>query len=240
MSNLSPELKELVRAGKRAALPTEADSARILDGLRARLGDAAIFGDGTAFALGTPTSPRFLTRKAFISGIAGVTLLGGLLFFTAHNHRAASRESNAAARAAATIPAKPADPPRVVSAVPTSPQAEAVGAVPAGSLGAAGPTETHSRASYHAGDNLAAEVTLLSRAETALHSGRPAVALKLLDEHARKFRNGQLAEERVAARVQALCALGRTTEADAQLARLSPMSLHGEPARQACTAHKPQ
>ena len=66
----------------------------------------------------------------------------------------------------------------------------------------------------------------------------PARLSRLLNEHERRFGNGLLAEERIAARIQALCALGRTTEADAQLARLSPKSLHGEPARQACSSRK--
>jgi hypothetical protein len=86
-------------------------------------------------------------------------------------------------------------------------------------------------------DGLSDEIAILSRAETELHSGRPESALKALDEHERRFPNGVLAEERTAARVQALCALGRTAEADAELARLariSPHSAHEERARQAC------
>ncbi len=77
----------------------------------------------------------------------------------------------------------------------------------------------------------------MSRAETDLHGGRPESALKALDEHERKFGNGVLAEERTAARIQALCALGRTAEADTQLARLirtSPNSPHTQRALQAC------
>ena len=77
----------------------------------------------------------------------------------------------------------------------------------------------------------------MSRAETDLHGGRPESALKALAEHERKFGNGVLAEERAAARIQALCALGRTAEADAQLARLTrsaPNSPHTERALQAC------
>jgi hypothetical protein len=58
-------------------------------------------------------------------------------------------------------------------------------------------------------DRLAQEVAILSRATSELHAGRPANALKAIDEHARKFPNGLLVEERRAARTQALCALGR-------------------------------
>lgn len=81
-------------------------------------------------------------------------------------------------------------------------------------------------AKIHTGDRLAEEVALISRAQNEISAGRSGNALKLLDEHQRKFPKGLLSEERVAARVQALCALGRTTEASAQLNRLSPNSLH--------------
>ena len=86
-------------------------------------------------------------------------------------------------------------------------------------------------------DGLAEEVVLLSRAQTELRAGRPANALLALNEHQRKFPRGTLAEERTAARIQALCALGRTDEANAQLkqlASISPNSAHQERARQAC------
>jgi Flp pilus assembly protein TadD len=86
-------------------------------------------------------------------------------------------------------------------------------------------------------DGLAEEVALLSRAETELRAGRPAKALSALSEHQRKFPRGALAEERAAARIQALCALGRTDDANAQLRQLlhlSPNSAHEGRARQAC------
>jgi hypothetical protein len=83
-------------------------------------------------------------------------------------------------------------------------------------------------------DRLAEEVEILSRAQTELHAGRFTSSLRLLEEHARKFPRGALTQERVAARVQALCGGGRRTEANAELARLSPGSLHAARAREAC------
>jgi len=94
-----------------------------------------------------------------------------------------------------------------------------------------------SQKSARARDGLAEEVALLSRAETELHAGRPAKALVALAEHQRKFPRGALAEERTAARIQALCALGRNDEANAQLRQLlhiSPNSPQEGRARQAC------
>jgi predicted Zn-dependent protease len=84
---------------------------------------------------------------------------------------------------------------------------------------------------------LAKEIAMLSQASADLHAGRPAAALTVLDEHQRKFPHGELGQERTSGRIQALCALGRMTEAQAELARLartSPNSPHLARARKAC------
>lgn len=60
---------------------------------------------------------------------------------------------------------------------------------------------------------VAAEAELLRRADVALHAGDPARALALLNEHAARFPDGVLHEERSAERIDVLCALGRRTEA---------------------------
>lgn len=58
-----------------------------------------------------------------------------------------------------------------------------------------------------------AELVLLGKAQAALRAGDASSALALLDEHARRFSSGQLSAERQAARVLALCSLGRVVEA---------------------------
>jgi len=98
--------------------------------------------------------------------------------------------------------------------------------------------EVRVAAFHHSRDALAQEVALLSRAAAALHDGNPTQALVALNEHEQKFPRGWLAEDRTAARIRALCALGRSTEADAVAARLSPTSLHGQPVQGACGTRK--
>jgi len=86
-------------------------------------------------------------------------------------------------------------------------------------------------------DRFAEEVAILSKATSELRAGRANDGLKLLEEHERKFPSGRLAEERRAARIQALCALGKLPEAEAELARLkasSPRSPHLARAQRAC------
>ncbi|HKP58151.1 MAG TPA: hypothetical protein VJV78_15570 [Polyangiales bacterium] len=63
------------------------------------------------------------------------------------------------------------------------------------------------------GSSLSEEARLIAQAERARNSGNPGRALALLEEHARTYAQGALAQERDAARVLVLCALGRTRDA---------------------------
>lgn len=57
------------------------------------------------------------------------------------------------------------------------------------------------------------EFLLLQRAYAALHTGRPAQAFSILDEHVRRFPRGALQESREVARMLGLCATGQITDA---------------------------
>ncbi|HEY3252302.1 MAG TPA: hypothetical protein VGJ91_00050 [Polyangiaceae bacterium] len=92
------------------------------------------------------------------------------------------------------------------------------------------------KAAAPAADALAQEVALLSRATSNLRGGHPGAALKLLDEHQRKFPNGMLVVERRAVRAQALCTLRRVSEGRAELAQLAPQSPAAGRAKQLCDA----
>lgn len=61
-------------------------------------------------------------------------------------------------------------------------------------------------------DRVLAEMALLQRAQEALRAQRPADALAVLDRHAEAFPDGDLAEERQALRVTALCADGASQQ----------------------------
>jgi hypothetical protein len=62
-------------------------------------------------------------------------------------------------------------------------------------------------------DPLLAEVSLLQRAQRALRGGQPREAMELASRHATLYPTSQMALEREALRVFALCALGRKGEA---------------------------
>ncbi|MEP7052036.1 MAG: hypothetical protein ABJB12_16845 [Pseudomonadota bacterium] len=120
-----------------------------------------------------------------------------------------------------------------VAAVPAAPTlAPEVESPPPSALAIA--VAEPARAAQLQEDPLAREVGLLSLATGDLHAGRAGDALKVLDEHQRKFPNGILSEERRAARAQALCALGRRSEADSELARLASQSLAAVNAKRVC------
>lgn len=244
MPDLSPEAEELVRAGRRAYRPEETDRERILQALRGRLGDAAVLGAGATLPPAAPAGANAIRSVLSHWKIIGLaTLASGGLLVALLGHPTSSPPvpgvaivPQVAGSAASDVPPATAPAATDVAAPvgePASPQNEAK---PARSA------EARPAPPRHVRDGLSEEVAILARAETALHSARPDVALKALDEHERKFPNGVLAEERTAARIQALCSLGRTAEADAWLARLARMSPHSpneERARQACREASP-
>lgn len=100
--------------------------------------------------------------------------------------------------AVATAPSAAADRSHLAPVAPAG--AGPRGAPPPVALAPAGP-----------GDALAAETALLAAARGSLDSD-PAAALARLDEHARAYPKGALAEERDVLRVEALCRAGRFEE----------------------------
>jgi len=230
MSELSPQLKDLVLAGKRSVRHSDSDVARISGALRDRLGDSVVLGTEAGHAVGGNSSGFSLGKLAAV-GLAGVAFVGGLLVYATRTSQVDTVETVVAPATSVTLVSAHSDTLPASSNPPPTAQPVPVATPEAAKADHA---EAKPVSSHPARDNLPEEVAILSRAETALHNGKPEVALRLLAEHERKFGNGILAEERIAARLQALCALGRTAEADAQLAHLSPKSLHGQGARKAC------
>ena len=111
--------------------------------------------------------------------------------------------------------------PLSITASPVASQAPAAPAAPAGEM-AAPPVMSESEVAVTSRPlsptTLEAETRLVRAAVAALHEHDPARALVLLNEHARSYPSGALAEERAAARVNALCDLGQTDNAQAAAA----------------------
>jgi hypothetical protein len=169
-------------------------------------------------------APSGFGWTAISATVLGLAVAGGLLVYSFQNNESLVPVAPRAALAVqALAPARATLPPPVSEPAPSA---------------AVSPPRAETRAPAKRGssERLAEEVAILSRAETALHAGRFAEALRLLGEHERKFPRGTLVQERVATRVRALCALGRIKDADAELVRVSPGSLHESRLREACSA----
>jgi hypothetical protein len=86
-------------------------------------------------------------------------------------------------------------------------------------------------------DPLSQEMALLKRAKLALSGGEARRALRLLDEHAQRFSQGVLAQERQALRVVALCDAGdlaRGREEAKRFLQEHPRAALAERVRAAC------
>jgi hypothetical protein len=227
VSTLSREARAIVTAGKSELLPTQADRSRVTLLLSKQIGVAGLVLSAPAKAVPALATGKVRRILTIVGTLGVVGTLAGVAYFSRHG---------------AHVPGAPnAIQPSPTQQYSSVPEQEATRTVspPAEEATSTDPVKieppAHSAKAAH--DSLGEEVQILSRAERELHNGRPALALKALDEHQRRFSSGALAQERSAARIQALCALGRTSEARAEsvkLMRSSPNSPQAAQARLPC------
>jgi len=103
------------------------------------------------------------------------------------------------------VPTVAPTPPPVVTppAVPSAPSADETPV----------PASPRAKATLSRADEARAELRLLRQARAAVVREDYAAALPPIAEHARRFKDGRLTEEREALKVKALAGLGRTDEA---------------------------
>lgn len=122
--------------------------------------------------------------------------------------------------------------PRTGSGAPPMPLSRANGSAPVSSTG----TASSKLPSDDPGDG---EAALLRKADAAIDAGNGVAALAFLESHAKQYPSGVLATQRDAARVEAMCTVGRVPAArDAAEAFLAshPRSSRAERIRRACGA----
>ncbi len=238
MAELKPDKDALLRAGRAAFRPHAADRDRVRQSLARTLGESTLLEGSQPPRVTKSVAPRLLLQHWVLAGVGALTL-GTALVVTASPWKT-------------TAPAVPPAAPSIPVSEPLS-SPPAVPSLSNADDGAREPpraeTPTVARrlgvrpAIEHASsDSLPEEVHLLSRAEQQLNAGQADEALSTLGEHERRFPHGALAEERMAARVQSLCALGRVAEARADLARFArayPRSAHLDHARAFCGIDAP-
>ncbi len=236
MSDLSRDASALLRAGRDALRPNGADRDRVFRSLTAALGQSSASAEISHPLRVEAASPVRATMKGWLlRGLAVITLGTGAVTTANLWPKAPSR-----GHAAPPERSSPATPAPAVEPTPwpasslseITPTPEQAGLEPSAPKSVSGSAREHVLA-----DALSEEVRLLSRAQRQMSDGRHRDAWKTLAEHGRRFPAGGLAEERMAARVQAWCALGDTAEAKSELAKLArayPRSAHIEGARRIC------
>ena len=231
MADLRPDARALIRAGKTAFRPQVEDRERVLQSLTRTLGEGATLGAARRTEPPPGAAGPFPMASWVLGGLGALAVGAGVLVATHPWTKTSSRVEAPVSSALSTVePAPTATIPSVnADDLPARSRVESPAAVQR--PGAA------SAAARSPSDSLPEEVRLMSKAEQQLSAGHPAEALTTLGEHERRFPGGALAEERLAARVQSLCALGRVNEARADLAKLArayPGSPHLDRARRFC------
>jgi hypothetical protein len=234
MRDESPDRAALIRAGRAAFRPDPSDRERVLQSLTGALGPGALIDGARPAKLTKSVAPAASPVPAWVLGGLGALAIGGVVVLAAHPW--ARTPSQAAVSVAPSLPSAEPTP---SSPIPPPANADDRAAEPRHAEGPSGAPKPVARSSAAStvSDSLPEEVRMLSRAEEQLNSGHADEALRTLAEHERRFPGGALAEERMAARVQALCALGRLAAARAELARFAqayPRSPHVDRARRFC------
>lgn len=208
----APELDVLFEVARRGSEPSAADRSRVT----ARVAQRLALGAGAA-AVGLTVSrlgwagslKTWAVMAVAVAGAgSGAYLLSSASF---DEHPALTTPAVAPPPPAALRVAAPALSDSVAQverahALPPTPRRDrAVTAVAAPSVPAPSPPLEPS--------GLARETAALREANVALRAGAPSRALEQLDQLAKQFPHGMLAEEAMATRISALCELGRVSEA---------------------------
>lgn len=264
MSELGPDAREILRNGRDGDNPSPADRARIHGALMAVIAagaattmanQASASTTNLAPELEVPTSigagkpiAAALSGSIFAKGMLVVVLgaagAGAWMAWPAPPTRSIVSASNMPdkpvvsgpetpvpalpASSVEVAPEKPAEPlvevsEQVISAKPEPARAPASGTAP--------------KVVEETADSLLAETQRLREAHGALREGDPEKALALLSEQAAEDEGQKLREERAAARVLALCKLGRVDEARAEAEAFlnqNPRSPLADRVRKAC------
>lgn len=225
--NLSKEASALVREGRQALRPTQADKARILAAIKTR----AVAGNAVAEDVPPPPPPKPHAGGFAAGKIAALTVgvLAALAAFVASNG-----ETDGARQADDVAAASVAPSPAAVPSVPSSiSQSDVQPTSQAPSLATETPPPRLT-ARAEESDRLAEEVALLTRAEKEFHSGNLKRALSATDEHRVKFPKGTLAQERNSLRIQVLCGLGYADQAQSEAKRTGRLATAPATAAQVC------
>ncbi|UJR81716.1 hypothetical protein [Sandaracinus amylolyticus] len=232
--------RSLIDAAREGLGPSAEERARLRRAVAATIAGGAVAGTAVSGAAASATAAKAVAAWKIIAVAALATTLVGGAAITVISSRTPEppRASDPAPQAAPAVDdgivldLTPPDAPP--TAEPEAPQIapEPVPVDPRPRPRASAPPPA-------APDALLAETALLRDAHRALRAHDATRALALLDDHAARFPQGTLREERLATRVLALCEAGRTDAARTETARFlaaHPRSMHAARVRAACGA----
>ncbi|MBX3207128.1 MAG: hypothetical protein KF764_18925 [Labilithrix sp.] len=205
--------------------PTAEDADRVLARIQASLGQPSappsVDEPAPAKPAASPRAPQSARpagaagtgKKALVGLSCAVLVLVGAFTMTrspeATDGPTAPRASTSAAAPVEGLSPEPNGEGEGAHAIP-SVSVDSLPSAPARASAAAKPTPAPAAP---ASDTLEREARLLADARQARQEGEGTRALALLDEHARTFPNGWLADDRAAERIVVLCGLGRRADA---------------------------
>jgi len=262
MSELGPDAREILRNGREGDNPSPADRARIRTALMASIAaGAASTVSPSANAAPDVSLPASVgtAKPLYVSIFGGFIGKGMLVVFlgAASAGAIAAWPKNAPTSTAVapsipekpilapvvtSVPSLPKEPEQVVVEVPREPSVEVplppdqpkVASVrPSAAIASPKAVDTPPESA----DTLIAETQRLREAHGAMRGGDPEKALALLSEQSAENEGQKLRAERAAARVLALCKLGRVDEAHAEAEAFlaqNPQSPLADRVRKAC------
>lgn len=235
MTELKSETQALLALGRAGDDPSDDAIARNRRQLALKIGGAAL---GGAAVTGSATKALAASGSLKMLAICGAVAVAGVgLGGYALERGSAPPSSKSAAIPSPAEPAPQREGPALVQQLEPPASAEplevpiTLGVIPS-------PATTNSGGSAKArAASIQSELELIRRAQKHLHRGEDGAALALLAEHARRFPNGVLTQERDASRIAALCQAGDVVAARAQAERFlqrSPQSPFAERVKASC------
>jgi hypothetical protein len=236
MSQLSPEARRLLKLAQRDDVPEPSMQRRVERSLGRRVALGAALSAGGALVTKTAAGARILVLGAKIIGVSSVIVGGGWLVNqslgsersqqseapSASPVRESKHTRQAATQAATEAPRQPEPTPVELVAEKEPPRPAAAAKKTASGTGAPEaekPAVAEFPPSPEPADRLLLETNDLRRAQQALRSGDPALALRLVREQNQLHSGGVLQQERAAVSVFALCQSGQAALARSEAAK---------------------
>jgi hypothetical protein len=210
MTDLSPEARSIIDAGRDADGAGDLQRARVRRELMAKIAAGTVTLTASEAMAATAPKASLTLTKLLVPLLLVAGGVGGTLAWRAQHEAPAAPVVVAVAPAPAPVAPPPVIVPTIVPTVaPPAPAVEPVRHAP--------PRRAHVAARVEPNaDHLAEETALLASANAQLRAGDARRALALLDNYDRRYPGGMLREEVVATRVIARCQIGLAPDAGAK------------------------